>query len=318
MYNRAAATLYGMNIIFFGTSNFAKIILDQLVAKDYKPILVVTTPDKPIGRKQAITSPPVKVLAKQHNISVIQPEKLSKSNPDSFGQDIDLIIVAAYGKIIPKRILDIPKYGALNVHPSLLPKWRGPSPIQYAILNGDKETGVTIMLMDEQVDHGDIVSNMKHTVSSGMTTDKLSQELASLGAGLLVETIPKWIAGKIKPREQDHKKATYSKIIKKEDGRICWSKSAKDIERQVRAFVPWPGSFFFWNNRRIEVTKGYDADSAKGKKRGEAFAMSADVLGVQTAQGVFIIEKLKLEGKNEITAKQFLNGYGDIIGATLD
>ena len=204
----------------------------------------------------------------------------------------DLIIVASYGKIIPKEILEIPKYGALNVHPSLLPKYRGPSPIQTAILNGDKETGITIILMDEKIDHGEIISNFEFRILKKFTYQELSRKLAQLGVKLLVETIPKWIKEEIKPKPQDHSKATYTKILKREDGKIDWSKPSPEIEKQIRAFNPWPGTFTFirHKNKTLRI-KVLEADISKDNK--------------------LIIKKLQPEGKKAMSFEEFKRGYHD-------
>ncbi|MFY9457327.1 MAG: methionyl-tRNA formyltransferase [Candidatus Spechtbacterales bacterium] len=304
-----------MNIVFFGTPEFAKIILERLIQKGYKPISVVTQPDQPVGRKQIMTPPPVKVLAEQKKIPVMQPEKLDKAVIRKLQTtNYQLAIVAAYGKIIPKKILGIPKYGALNVHPSLLPRWRGPSPIQYAILNGDKETGVTIMLMDEEIDHGDIVSSIRYQVSREETAGELSQKLAEIGADLLIDTIPKWVAGEIQPEAQDHKKASYSKILTKEDGHIDWAKSAEEIECQIRAFTPWPGSFTFWNNKRLNIVNGNVSSLPLSQQLppGQTFITQNRQLAVQTGSGIFVIDRVQLGGKNEITSREFLLGHKEI------
>ncbi|MBI1888955.1 MAG: methionyl-tRNA formyltransferase, partial [Candidatus Spechtbacteria bacterium] len=186
-----------LKIVFFGTPEFGRIILERLIEANYKPILIVTAPDKPVGRKQKLTPSPVKVLAGQHKIPILQPQKLSKNTIyDIQHTNPGLFVVAAYGKIIPKKILAMPKYGALNVHPSLLPRWRGPSPIQYAILNSDKEAGITIMLMDEKLDHGPLFANEKLKMKiEKFTAEELSSKLAELGAELLIKTIPQWVAG---------------------------------------------------------------------------------------------------------------------------
>lgn len=312
-----------LRIIFFGTPDFAATSLERLIQSKYKPILVVTQPDMPVGRKQILTPPSVKSYVAKHetwNIKVLQPEKLDSSfkfQVSSFKPD--LFVVAAYGKIIPKSILDIPKYGTLNVHPSLLPRWRGPSPIQYSILVGDKKTGVTIMLMDEEVDHGDIVSSIEYLVSSTETAEVVSSRLADIGANLLIKTIPKWVAGEIESQEQDHSQATYSKILTKKDGHIDWNKSAKEIERQIRAFTPWPGSFTFWEDRRIKIISGRLSKMPPSASfpPGKIFSINRHQIAVKTGRGVFLIEKLQLAGKGEMTAKQFLNGYPGITTTVL-
>jgi methionyl-tRNA formyltransferase len=303
-----------LKIVFFGTPEFGKIILEKLINSGYKPILVVTAQDKPVGRKQELTPSPVKVLAEKNKIPVSQLEKL-------YAAELDLIIVAAYGKVLPSEILKIPKYGALNIHPSLLPRWRGPTPIQYAILNGDKETGVTIMVMDDMIDHGSILANSKVEIqNSKFTTAALSVKLAELGAQLLVDIMPRYLSGEIKPQEQIHENAVYTKIISRSDGHIDWGKQASDIESQIRAFTPWPGSFTVWKNRRLKITAGSVLYLSAGKLLlpGQTFLLNDGQLAVQTGMGLFVIEKIKLEGKGEITVKEFLNGYAQIIGATLD
>lgn len=310
-----------LKIAFFGTPEFAAIILEKLVNSPHKPSLVITQPNKPVGRKQILTPPPVKLLAQQHNIPVFQPEKLDRdAKYQILNTKYDLGIVAAYGQIIPKRILEIPKYGTLNVHPSLLPRWRGPSPIQYAILNGDEKTGVTIMLMDEEIDHGPILKNKKLKIKNKkLTAYELTNELAKIGGSLLIETIPEWIDGKLKPIEQDHSKATYSKKIKKEDGNIDWSKSAEEIERHIRAFAPWPGSFTFLNGKKLQITSGRVYNSTtkpKGDELGSVLRNGNGII-VQTGLGVLAIEKLQIEGKNETSSKEFLNGHQAIIGSRL-
>ncbi len=241
-----------MKIIFLGTGEFGTIILQGLIENKYKPVLVYDF------------------------------KKLKELKPD-------LVIVASYGKIIPKDILKIPKYGCLNVHGSLLPKYRGPSPIQTAILNNDKETGVTIILMDEKIDHGKIISNSKFLISKKFTYPELCEKLANLGVKLLIETIPKWTKGQIKPKPQNESKASYTKILKREDGKIDWNKSAQEIERQIRAFNPWPGTFTF----------------IKHKNK----TLRIKILEANVKDNKLIIKKLQPEGKKPMTFEEFQRGY---------
>jgi methionyl-tRNA formyltransferase len=258
--------------------------------------LVISAPDKPVGRKQIITPPSVKLMAQKYNIAVEQPVKIKDLKLEIGNLQPDIVVVAAYGQIIPKEILDIPKFGCLNVHPSLLPKYRGASPIQSAILSGDEKTGITIMLMDEKMDHGPIIAQqeLEFSAQGGLTSDwqfpKLHDELAKLGAKLLIDTIPKYISGKIKPKEQDHSKATFTKILKKEDGLISWSKKPEEIERQIRAFNPWPGTFTFIkkDDKLIRVK----------------------ILEVEiSSNNELIIKKVQPEGKKEMPYEDFLKGY---------
>ena len=236
-------------IIFFGTPEFSVKILEALRDNNLAPDLIITAPDKPVGRKMHLTSSAVKTWAKTHNV----PVEYDYKNLITLKPDIG--IVASFGKIIPADILKIPRYGFLNVHPSLLPKFRGSSPIQSAILSGDKETGVTIMLLNEKMDEGLILTNNKLQISNNITAKELEEKLAELGGKLLVETIPKWINGEIKPQLQDHGKATYTKKIMKEDGLIDWNEPPEIIDRKIRAFTPWPGAYTFSPRQTTRLNK---------------------------------------------------------------
>ncbi len=294
-------------IIFFGTPEFSAITLEGLIKGGYKPILVVCAPDKPVGRKKIITPPPAKKIAEKNKIKVIQPENL-KEIESKFLLSLkpDLGISSAYGKIIPKKILDIPKKGFLNLHPSLLPKYRGPSPIQTAILNGDKETGATIMLMDKKIDHGPILAQKKIKIKPNIIYKELEKELAEIGSNLLLKTIPKWLEGKIKPKPQNEKKATYTKIIKKEDGKIDWNKSAKKIEQKIRAFSSWPGAFaFFKKNSKILKAEILEAETSNKEV--------PNCLCIKCGKDYLLIKKIKPQGKNPMGGKDFINGYGKVI-----
>jgi methionyl-tRNA formyltransferase len=315
-------------IVFMGTPEFGAIILEELIKGGCKPILVITAPDKPVGRKQILTPPPAKAIAQKYKISILQPEKIQDSKFKIQDSKPDLIVVAAYGQILPKEILDIPKRGSLNVHPSLLPKYRGASPIQYAILNGDKKTGVTIILMDEKIDRGPILNQRALEIEKDETSTTLHHKLANLGAGLLMETIPKWIREMIKPRPQDDTQATYTKILTRGDGEINWKKTAKDLERQIRAFDDWPGSFTFWQKRdgtmvKIKILKARVLESKGGITYpiGKTLVVPQNEICVQCGKGFLgkggdflVIEKLQLEGKKEIGSEEFLRGYPDFIG----
>lgn len=272
-----------------GTPEFGAIILDKLIKGSFKPVLVVTAPDKPVGRKQILTPSPVKIIARKNNIPVEQPEIIKNWKLKIGNLNPDLGIVAAYGQIIPKDILDIPKYGFLNVHPSLLPKYRGPSPIQYAILKGEKITGVTIMLMDEKMDHGPILAQRGLEIEEKETGETLHNKLANLGASLLMESIPRWTRKMIKPKPQDEKKATYTKILTREDGRINWKKTAKDLERQVRAFCPWPGTYTIYNGKILKILKA------------------------EFSKGCLVIKEMQLEGKKPMSYEEFLRGHPDYV-----
>lgn len=315
-------------IIFFGSGDFAIPILGKLIESKYKPIAVITQPDMPAGRKKNFTPPPIKSFVLKCDIKIYQPEKIKNKEIEKIIQNIlpDLIIVADYGKVIPKNILDIPKFGALNIHPSLLPKYRGPSPIQYTILNNDRETGVTIILMDEKVDHGPIIKNAKFKIKNAkLTYSELLQNLANLGGNLLLETLPKWLSGEIKPMTQDEAQATYTKILTRQDGKINWQKSAESIERQIRAFEKWPQSWCEWptndKNLRLKILKakilhptvGYE----KNNKPGFVFLTAQKEMAANCNPGSLVIEELQLEGRNKMSNQEFLRGYPKIVGSIL-
>jgi len=323
-----------IKIVFMGTPEFGAIILDGLTNGGYKPFLVVTAPDKSVGRKQIktgeVTPPPVKVIAQKYNIPVIQPEILANSKSEILNSKPDLIVVAAYGQILPKEILEIPKYDCLNVHPSLLPKYRGASPIQYAILNGDKKTGVTIILMDEKMDHGPILNQRAILIEEKETAATLHDKLAELGTNLLGETISKWIRGMIKPQPQDDTKATFTKILTREDGKINWKKTAEVLEREIRAYLPWPGSYTFWAKAgklvQIKILKTRVLKSQGGISYpvGKTLVVPQNELGVQCGKGFsmgvgdfLVIERLQMEGGKEMGSEEFLRGHPDFIGTIL-
>ncbi|MBU6431240.1 MAG: methionyl-tRNA formyltransferase [Patescibacteria group bacterium] len=285
-----------LNFVFFGTSEMSVKVLDILIKNGYTPDLVITTPDKPKGRKMILTPSPIKVFALEHNLKISQPDSLSsyKLSADSY----QLFIVASYGKIIPKLFLEIPKLGTLNVHPSLLPKFRGPSPIQSFILSGEEKTGVTIMLMDEQVDHGTIIaqqnlgvelpSELGSSTPKRLNSKQLEEKLAELGGQMLVDVIPKWINGEIKPIEQDHSQATFTKKITKEDGLVDLEKDSPEIiYRKFLAFQPWPGIYYFTekNDRKTRVIITDMELSESGELK---------------------IKKVKPEGKKEMDYDNFL------------
>jgi methionyl-tRNA formyltransferase len=314
-----------MKIIFIGTPEYGAIVLEDLIKGGYRPVLAVTAPDKPKGRKQILTSPVVKVVAKKHNIPVVQPEIIKNLKFKIKNLKPDLGILAAYGQIIPKDILDIPKFGFLNVHPSLLPKYRGPSPIQFTILNGEKKSGVTIILMNEKIDHGPIISQKSLEIKEQETAETLHDKLAQLGAYLLLETIPKWVKGLIKPKEQDDAQASFTKILFREDGKIDWKKPVELLEREIRAFYPWPGSYIIWENRgkliKIKILKARafkSPDFFKVKYPiGKVLVVPQNEIGVQCKKDFLVIEKLQPEGKKEMTAEDFIRGHLNFIGTIL-
>ena len=314
-----------MKIIFMGTGVFASIVLQKLINSGLELFAIITQPDKPSGREQDIIFSPVKNLAVEKNLDVYQPKSLIKADGfvlvDSLAPD--LIIVADYGKIIPKNILDLPKFGTLNIHPSLLPKYRGSSPLQETILRGDKEIGVTIILLDEEMDHGQIVGQEKLEIGSQKySLAELRQKLAELGGDLAIKVLPDYLSGKIKPIAQDHGRATYTKIIVKEDGKINWEKSAKEIDCQLRAYGEWPGSWTEWENNskkcklKIIEAEISGSDLPSGVIPGTVYIQNNNLM-VQCGKNSLIIKSLQLEGKNKISSQEFLRGHSKIIGSVL-
>jgi len=305
-------------IIFFGTPEFASTVLEKLANSEFKPSLVVTTTDKPVGRKGVITAPPVKKTAEKQEIPCWQLDSLKDSGIDKriLSLSPDLFIVAAYGLILPQEILMIPKFGALNVHPSLLPKYRGASPIQASILTGDRKTGISIMLMDEKMDHGPIVARKKIKVNKETAFD-LSQKLSLAGADLLLAILPEWLRKRIKPKKQNHKKTSYTKLVKKEDGLINWLKSAREIERMSRAYYPWPGIYTSFQGQKLKIIEVEILKSKHPRRPGQTFLTVDREPAVATKKDAIILKKVQLEGKNVISGKSFLNGHPRLINTVL-
>ena len=314
-------------IIFLGTPEFSISSMEALLRKGFNIVAVITNPDEAVGRKQILTPPPVKVCAQKYNIQVFQPEKLTDELLASL-PEADCFVVVAYGKIIPKSFLGVPKYGIINVHPSLLPRWRGPSPMQYTILHGDEKAGVTIMKIDEQMDHGPILAQQEwespkpKAQSPKLTYKKLHDELAKMGAELLIETLPKWFAGEIEPKAQDDAKATFSKLLRKDDGRINWSRPAEEIERLVRALNPWPGTWSHWPHDskifriRIEEADWTEKEPPQGSP-GFIWNDDSGQILVKTGQGSLVVKETLLEGKTSLSAKDFILGHPQFIGSCL-
>ena len=308
-----------MKIIFIGTAEFGANILRELIGNKFKPALVITSLDKPVGRRLIITPPLTKEIAEQYNIPLLQTEKVLTLKSQIINLKPDLIIVAAWGKIIPKEILDIPKHKSLNIHPSLLPKYRGPSPIQSTIINGDKETGVTIILMDSKLDQGPILDQEKLIIENPRYQE-LEKELAIQAANLLIRTIPKWIKNEIKPKPQDEPKATYTKIFDKKSGLIDWKKSAQEIERQVRAFDPWPSTYCKANNKILKIWRAVvqeQTDIGPKEQPGKVYLATDNQIAVQCGKDYLIIKELQFEGKKRMKVGDFLKGNMDFIGIIL-
>jgi len=291
-------------IIFFGTPVFGQIVLRKLSDDNFNVVAVVTQPDRPVGRDQKLTPSPVKTFAKENKIKIFSPAdkgELSTINRKLAKLKPTLFVVASYGMIVPSETLLIPEKGALNVHPSLLPKYRGASPIQAAILNGDTETGVTIMLMDEQMDHGPIVSQEKIALGPAETTATAMAKLAQVGGKILVRTIPVYLEGKLNPRPQDHTQATYTKLVKKDNGRVNWQDNNIQVERMARAYNPWPG---VWTTVG-EMAEQLDRELKNPRHQN----LRLKILQAHLENGTLSLDAVQVEGKKPITFSDFTKGY---------
>ncbi len=302
-----------------GTPEFATEALRVLIDNDYNISAVFSQPDKPVGRKQILTPPLVKELAQKNNLAVFQPknlkgtetvEKIKKLNPD-------LIVVVAYGQIIPKGVLEIPKFGCINIHASLLPRWRGASPIAQAILAGDKKTGVTIMKIDDKLDHGPTLSQKKIEIQNNDNLETLSQKLSKLGAELLIKTLPNYLQCEMELHNQDESLVTYAPLINREDGKIDWTKSVEKIERQVRAFTPWPGSWTNLNNKRLKIIKASIFDKKEKNTNPGLISISDNKLITDCGQGKLNLDIVQLEGKKQMSSKEFIRGHSNILDLKL-
>ena len=334
-----------MKIVFFGSPAFAVPFLKALHNDaDVELIAAVCQPDQPAGRGQELAEPAVKTAALAHGIKVLQPATLKdeavQKDLSAFGADF--FVVVAYGKLIPKAVLDIPRLGCVNVHPSLLPKYRGASPMQFALDAGDPETGITVMLLDEGMDTGPILAFDHVEIHDDETLGSLTTKVEQTGPSLLLSTLKRFAAGEITPLKQDDAKATPSRKLEKEDGHIDWTKTAAAIERRVRAYDPWPGTWSVWNRngkalrlKIIQVSEGgvtggggppdggpqRSEDTTDGGGAGQAPTGTVQIFSkrmfVRCGDDELEILKLQPEGKAAMTAAQFLAGYSDVSGAVL-
>ncbi len=308
-----------MKIIFFGTSRFSAHILESL-QKDFDIAAVVTQPDKPVGRKQEIQQSAVAEVAEQLKLKVLKPTTLKNPEIEAELKQLnpDMFVVVAYGKIIPQNILDIPAKGALNIHGSLLPKYRGASPIQSAILDGEKETGITIMLMDAEMDHGPSLLSGKVAIEPNETFTEVETKLCELAQQLIKEALEKYPTGQLTVQPQNHDQATFTKIITKADGKIDWNKSASEIYNQYRAFSKWPGVWTSYEGKIFKLIKiqpsskelSSEVETGTVIKNGDAYLVKAGA-------GYIELMEVQLEGKNNVSAKDFALGHKEFEGSKL-
>jgi len=299
-------------IVFMGSPEFALASLRAL-AGHYPLVGVVTQPDRPAGRGRSLTPPPVKSLAQELNLPVLQPRRLREPEAKEQLQNWhpDAIIVAAFGQILKPDVLNLPPHGCVNVHASLLPRWRGAAPIRAAILHGDEQSGVTIMRMDPGVDTGPILSQRAITIRPDDTSETLSARLAELGAELLLETLPGYLDGKITPSPQDDSLATYAPMLKKEDGNLDFNQTAVQLARRVRAFYPWPGAFTNWNGNMLKIQRVrpvLEISATPGKR-----LVHHKLPAFGTGQGILVLEEVQPAGKKPMPGEVFLRVARDWI-----
>jgi len=305
--------------IFFGTPAFAVPSLKALHEAGYAISAVVTTPDQPVGRKGILVPSPVKQAALELNFPVLEPDKLDDSFFKTFTNlRPDICIIVAYGKIIPAKYLVIPRYGFVNIHASLLPKYRGPSPIQAAIFNGEKETGISLQLIDAQIDHGPIIAQKTYELPSQQYYPEIARVLSKESAQFLVNTLPDYFSGNTKPQEQDHSQATFCHRLSREDGKIAWSRSAEEIFNQIRALSHEPGTWTTWQSKILRISKAEVAPIISSSEAPGAIVKSGSLIAVQTATHPLILLRVQLEGGKEMDITQFILGKHNFIGSTLE
>ncbi|NLY48592.1 MAG: methionyl-tRNA formyltransferase [Clostridiales bacterium] len=300
-----------MKVLFMGTPDLAAVVLEEIIRAGHEVAGVVTQPDKAKGRGGKVSFSPVKETALKHNLDIYQPVRVR--NPEFLRTvrsiNPEVIVVAAFGQILPRELLDIPPYGCINVHASLLPKYRGAAPIQAAIINGDKETGVTIMHMDAGIDTGDMILWESVPIADDETGGSLHDKLAGLGARLLVEALKQLKEGTAKRIPQDNSRASYVKMMDKEMGNIDFSKPAVEIERLIRGLNPWPSAYTRLDGKILKIWKAKVVENPEGGKPGEVVKVDKNTFTVMTGEGALEILELQLEGKKRLGCDAFLRGY---------
>lgn len=296
-----------IRIVFMGSPEFAIPSL-RILAENYPVVGVVTQPDRPAGRGRELSSPPVKLLAQELGLAVMQPERLRQTEAIEQLQawKPNVIIVAAFGQILRSAVLELPQYGCVNVHASLLPRWRGAAPIQAALLHGDRETGVTIMKMDPGVDTGPLLTQKSTPILEEDDAETLSHRLANLGAELLLETLPMYLEGAIALQEQDEKLATYTPMLKKEDGKLDLNLPAEELQRRVRAFTPWPGAFITWQGQPFKILRARVIPSL-GAKAGQRLVLNG-MPALSTGEGLLVLERVQPAGRKAMRGSEFMAG----------
>jgi len=308
-----------LRIVFMGTPDFAVPSLQALLENDYNVVAVVSQPDRPKGRKRVLTPPPVKVEAEKRGIPVLQPERMRR--PEAVAElaayEPDLIVTAAYGQLLPKAVLELPKHGCINVHGSLLPKYRGGAPIQHAIMNGEPTTGVTIMYMAEGLDTGDMISRVEVPITDDDNAGTMFDKLSTAGADLLLRTLPELLAGRLKAVPQDHSQATLAPNIKREDEEIDWSRPARSIFNQIRGLSPWPVAFTTWNGENFKIWSARMGSSGGSHKPGTVLRSSEEGIEVAASEGTLLLTEVQPAGKKAMSAADFSRGGAMKLGTVL-
>jgi methionyl-tRNA formyltransferase len=303
-------------IVFMGTPDFSVPVLQQLIHDGYEVIAVVTQPDRPVGRKKVLTPPPVKVEAVKHGIPVFQPEKIRQQNEleKILSLKPDLVVTAAFGQILPKELLDAPKFGCINVHASLLPELRGGAPIHYSIISGLEKTGITIMYMAEKLDAGDILTQVEVKIEEKDNVGTLHDKLSKAGAKLLSETVPKLLNGELTPIKQNDEEATFAWNIKREQEKIDWGKTGVEIYNHVRGMNPWPVAYSTLNGSVLKIWKTEKLEVSVEAEPGTILSIEEDGLVVASGDQIAIkVTELQPAGKKRMDTKQFLRGAGSQI-----
>ena len=305
-------------VVFMGTPEIALPTLEALHAGPHEIVAVYTQPDQPSGRGKRVTESSVKRRAQELGLTVMTPKSLkgALAADEMAALQPDAGVLVAYGKLLPQAILDVPTRGVLNLHPSLLPKYRGPAPIPGVILAGERTTGVTVMLVDAGMDSGPILAQVEEPVLDDDTGIALSERLAVSGAALMTETLQRWLDNAIEPAAQNDAQATYTKLASREDGRIDWKAGAEQLWRQVRAYQPWPGSFTFWRGARIEILAATSVGGTDSPP-GTVGERDNSPITIATGDGALAVATLKPEGKRAMTAKEFVAGRSDFVGSRL-
>ena len=309
-----------MRVVFMGTPDFSVTALESLIKAGHEVAAVVTQPDKPKGRGKAVLMTPVKEKALEYSIPVFQPVKVRDPEFIKVVEDLrpEVIVVVAFGQIIPRVILDMPRYGCVNIHASLLPKYRGAAPIQWAIIDGEKETGVTTMMMDAGIDTGDMLETVTVPIEADETGGSLHDKLSAAGAKLIISTLEGLKEGTLTPVPQTDEGTCYAKMLTKSLGDIDWNASAEAIERLIRGLNPWPSAYTCWNGKTIKIWSAEVVDWEKDAKAGEVVACDAGQLIVKAGEKALRIKELQLEGKKRMDTASFLRGYAVECGTVLE